>query len=498
MSQDNYNELVKLSKEISTLSSIHALLDWDQETYMPEKGIALRSSQKQLLSSLIHEKKKSHEFKKQLSKLIDLKTGQIIDPNLEDLQKRSLLRILHDFNIAKKQSDELVKNLSEATSTACHVWSKTKKTSDFQTFAPYLKRVFDKTKEQAEALGYQDHPYDALLDLYEPGMTVEVLDPLFKELKKALIPLIQKQPPKPDTSFFYGNFDKEVQRKFCIEILETLGFDFTRGRLDRTSHPFCMGLSSNDLRLTIHGESGNLIGNIMATLHEGGHALYEQGLLEENFGTPLGMAASLGIHESQSRFYETRIGLSKPFWTHTYPLLQKTYPHNLEKVSFDTFYKALTASSPSLIRVHSDELTYSLHIILRYEIEKAYLEGEIAIKDLPNIFAEKMQESLGISPNTHAEGVMQDIHWSMGLIGYFPTYTLGNIYSAQIFNQFKLNHPDWEKRVENGHLHFIRDYLNEKIHKYGRAFLPQELIENLTKEKLNAKPYIDYLKEKFT
>jgi len=497
MSQKTYEALKAHARKYTLLQSTLGLLEWDQETYMPKKGISLRSAQKELLTALSHNMRKDPKFKENLSALIDLKTGKLTQNNLEAPQKAALREWRRDLLQTEKQPDSLVSQIAQVTSKATHVWSAARAKNDFATFAPHLEEIVTLVRKQADCLGYDDHPYDALIDLYEPKMRVKHLDPIFETLKKGLKPLVDGLKKAPDRSFFYGAVDEAKQDHLCRAILSEMGVDFDRARLDLTSHPFCMGLSPSDLRLTMHRGSNNIVGNIMATLHEGGHGLYELGLPVEEYGTPLCQAASFGIHESQSRLWETRIGLSRPFWTHTYPKLQSTFPDKFSNIDFETFYSGVIAAEPSLIRVHSDELTYSLHIIVRYEIEKGLLDGSLQVKDLPERFAHLMQEYVGITPKTHAEGAMQDIHWAAGLIGYFPSYALGNIYAAQIFNAFETEFPDWEVRVGNGHMHFVRDYLNQTIHAYGRQFAPMDLIEKVTGSQLDVEPYIDHLTKRY-
>ncbi len=392
-----------------------------------------------------------------------------------------------------------VEEFTKLTSEALVAWSHAKKEDAFQTFAPYLDRIVAMNQQKAELLGYKDHPYDALLDLFEPGVTTADVDKLFTDLKKFLIPLIRKiANEKPcDDSFLHGKFSHPKQMAFAQKLLDSIGYDMSKGRLDLSNHPFSSAAHPTDSRITTRIHKTSVMSNISAVLHEGGHALYEMGLPKEHYGSPLCEAASLGIHESQSRFFETRIGLSKPFWSHFLPILKNTFKGPLEDISLDHFYEAINQVKPSLIRIEADEVTYNLHIILRFEIEKALIEGSLKVRDIPEAWNAKMKELLGITPETNSEGCLQDIHWSMGAFGYFPTYTLVNIYASHLFLGFTHDHPDWEDKVASGKLTFIKDWLEKHVYKYGRELSSQELLEKATNKKLSSNAFIDYITKKY-
>jgi carboxypeptidase Taq len=499
MPKDNYENLKEKGKEISTLSSIATLLEWDQETKMPEGGAPFRAEQIETLSSIVHAAKTSDSFKKALEKLIDLKTGEILDDTLDDRKKGALRAFRRTFNQETKLPNHFVKKMAKANSEGIHSWQKARKESRFELFLPHLETIINFHREKADLLRFKDHPYDALIDLYEPEMNVKKLDLLFSELKPFLSKLTQKCKEKKEKkhSFLSASYPIEDQMKFCHFILEKMGVDPKRTRLDTSAHPFCLGFHPTDVRFTTHTSLTSFYTNISAIMHEGGHTLYELGLPAEDYGTPLAEACSMGIHESQSRWWECFIGQSASFCSFIFPYLKQAFPSQLRNVSEEDFYQAINHVSPSFIRILSDEVSYILHIILRYEIEKEFIAGTLKGKDLPKVWNEKMEETLGIIPETDAMGCLQDVHWSCGLIGYFPTYALGNLYAGALFETFQQTYPDWEKTIARGDLSQSLTFLREKIHHFGREHSPQTLIENATGKPLTSAPYISYLKTKY-
>lgn len=497
--QKKYQNLAQESKETYTLESISNILHWDQETYLPEKGAEHRANQIELLSEIIHKRKTATSFKKKLEELIDLESGTILCNDLEERQIAALKAWRKDFNQATKLPTEFVQEGAKLVSQSAPVWVKAKTSDEYSLMLPYYEKLFAHARKTAEYYGYQEHPYDALIDLYEPGMTTKKLNELFSELKPFLIKLTKKLSQKNSVPapFFSASYDEKKQMDFCHFLLETIGIDFEKGRLDHTEHPFCISAHPHDLRLTTHSDLTSFFNNISAVMHEGGHGLYEQGLPAEDYGTPLGQSVSLGIHESQSRFWEVFIGNSKPFCHFLLNELSARFPNELKGIDVEALYDSMNVVRPSLIRIYADEVTYVLHVILRFEIERDLIEGKISLKDLPQIWNEKMHESLGISPPNSKQGCLQDVHWSHGLIGYFPTYALGNVYAGQLMHTFAQECPDWESRVKHGHMHFIRDFLKEKVHRFGREYLPQQLIEKATGSPVSAKYYQDYLLHKF-
>ncbi|MBP9841741.1 MAG: carboxypeptidase M32 [Simkaniaceae bacterium] len=488
-----YQELIALTEEIALLNSIEMLLSWDQETLLPPGGASIRAKQLSTLSHLKHSLATSPVLKQTLSKLIDFKTGEILEPSLSEKEQAAVRELHVDFINQDCLPGEFVKRESQLFSEAVHVW----KDKNFDSFAPYLQKIFDSAREKAHLLGFSEHPYDALLNVHEPGMTTKKLRRIFDDLKPFLIELTKQKKATPiDTSCLYGSFDENEQLLLSKEVLTLMGIDFNKARIDLSMHPFCSGIHPTDLRLTSHINKNCFIQNLSATMHEGGHGLYEQHLPEPLYGTPLAQACSCGIHESQSRFYETLIGLSKPFNQLLFPSLQKHFPE-LAKTSFETYFQAINEVSPSLIRIFADEVTYCLHIILRFELEVALIEGSLAVQDLPRTWNEKMESMLGIIPPTDAEGCLQDIHWSLGLIGYFPTYALGNIYAAELYEALKKVHPDAEAKIQKGELSFLTTYLNEHIYQWGRQYSPEVLMERCTGSPISAEPYKHYLSQKY-
>ena len=496
----HFDEMKKLSRNSATFDAISALLEWDQETHMPKESIDYRSEQVELIASLAHRSKTNTEYAKALSKLIDIESGQINDPTLTPREQAAAREWRRDYLKSSKLPTEFVEEFAKTTSKSMYVWSEAKKHSDFSTFSPHLKKIIELNKKKAELLGYEKHPYDALLDLYEPGMTTEIITPLFAKLKLSLTDMLRKIEgrPKHNRSFLNGPFPPYHQLHFSKMILKEMGFHENYSRLDLSDHPFCSSLNPKDIRMTTRVVPGMPLSCIFSVIHEAGHGIYEAQLDESMYGTPLCNAASLGIHESQSRLWETIIGKSHYFWRHFYPLLQQEFPDALSDIGLDEFFFAVNHVEPSLIRVEADEVTYCLHVIIRYELELGLIEGSIQVEDLPKIWSRKMTEYLGITPGNDREGCLQDIHWSMGALGYFPTYALGNIYAAQIFETLKKQHPDWQQKLSSGNLLFIRHWLGEHLHKFGREFTPSEIIKKISDKEIDTAPYIQYLHKKFS
>lgn len=497
--EKDYQKLYELSKHARILQGIVAILDWDQETYMPSNSAGIRSEQLETMAGIIHREKTSRKFANALSKLVDVSTGKMKTKSLSPQQNAAVREWRRDYIHDTALPSKFVEEFAKVSSQAIIAWRSAKKDNSFQQFAPYLDRIVQLNRKKAELLGYQDHPYDALLDQYEPDVKTKEVDTLFSKLRSQLTPLIKKMAQQPvEDQFLYGIWDHAKQMAFSHKLLDAMEYDSTRGRVDFSTHPFSSASHPTDSRITtrIHPES--LMSNIFAILHEAGHALYEMGLPQNQYGTPLGDARSLGVHESQSRWWETRIGLSKPFWQYFLPLLKSTFTNQLDHVSLDTFYRAINKVEPSLIRIEADEVTYPLHVILRFELEKGLIEGSLNVRDVPEAWNAKMEEYLGLTPKTNAEGCLQDIHWSMGAFGYFPTYTLGNLYAAQLFEAFAKDHPDWEKQVALGQLGFIKQWLHDKVYQHGKRYATPELLKQATGKEFSADPYLHYLKKKYS
>jgi len=466
--EKDYQKLCDLSKHARILQGISSILDWDQETYMPSGAAGIRSEQLEAMAGIIHQEKTGRKFANALSKFIDLSNGKFKTKKLTPEQVAAVKEWRRDYLHDTALPAKFVKEFAKVSSQAITAWRSAKKENAFQQFAPYLDRIVQLNRQKADFLGYGDHPYDALLDIYEPNVSTKEVTALFLKLRKELTPLIKKMAEHPiDDRFLYGHWDVTKQIDFSKKILDAMGYDTEKGRVDFSAHPFSSSSHPTDSRITtrIHPES--LMSNIGAILHEGGHALYEMGLPQHYYGTPLGDARSLGVHESQSRWWETRIGQSKSFWQYFFPLLKDTFKGQLDHIALQTFYRAINKVEPSFIRIEADEVTYPLHVILRFELEKGLIEGSLNVRDIPEAWNAKMEEYLGIIPKSNAEGCLQDIHWAMGAMGYFPTYTLGNLYAAQLFEAFAKEHPDWEKKVAAGQLEFIKLWLNDKIYLLG-------------------------------
>lgn len=499
MAASAYDKLLALSKSATLMGAIHSLLDWDQETYMPKEGIELRSLQIEKIASLCHREKTSTSYAKALSSLIDLKTGEIADSSLSPAQMAALREWKRDYLQAVKLPNAFVKQFAKTTSAACHAWQTAREHNDFQAFAPHLEKIVSLSRKKADLLGYEAHPYDALLDLYEPEMKTAFLTPLFSKLKIALSQLLKEisTVPQFNEDFLYRHCPKYKQLDFAHKILFKMGFRPGSSRLDTSAHPFCTGMNPNDTRMTTKVHPESLMACIGAVLHEGGHGLYSMNRPIEHYGSPLAESLSLGIDESQSRWWETLIGQSRPFWEHFFPLLQEEFPEQFSGIKLEEFHHAINVVKPGYIRIDADEVTYNLHIIVRFEIEKGLIEGSIKVKQVPEIWNAKMREYLGICPEFDGQGCLQDIHWSLGFMGYFPTYTLGNLYSVQFFETFEKAHPNWREHVAQGSLDFIRDWLKENIHRHGRQYTPEELCKRITGRALSEEPYVNYLREKY-
>ena len=489
--------------EIQRINSAASVLSWDQETYMPAGGGTARADQIATLQGIAHQKLVSSDTELLLSRWLDLHTGLPLeaDGELWDESSRAQLReVWRDYDRARKLPSDFVMRLSRECSLAQQVWVEAKAQSNYKTFLPNLRKVLSLKREEAQLLGFQESPYNALLDVYEPGSTIATLRPLFAQLKARLVPLlknIQASVVQIDDGFLYHAYDQARQMEFGRLVLIAMGYDFEKGRLDLSAHPFTTSFHPTDVRVTTRVQEYDLLSCLFSCIHEGGHGLYDQGLDPAHYGTPLGDAVSLGIHESQSRMWENCVGRSRAFWRFFYPILQATFHHQLRGVDLEQFYKVINRVKPSLIRVEADELTYNLHIMLRFEIEQDLIEGKTNPEELPEIWNHKMKQYLGIVPSNDGEGVLQDVHWSMGSFGYFPTYTLGNLYAVQFYDQAKLEIPNIEDEIAAGQLMILRRWLGQKIHRWGRMFIPDHLSQRVTGVSLSPEPFLRYVERKY-
>lgn len=474
------------------------VLGWDQATYMPPGGATPRAEQLATLGSLAHRLLVADET----ARLLDAAEAEVAAAGLNaDDDAACLLRMARrDYTLATRVPTELVEEQARIGALAYDAWAVAHEKNDFPAFAPWLEKSFELARRQAECLGYSEHIYDALLDLYEPGMTAARLTPLFAELRAGIVPLlraIMARPDAVDDAVLHRPYDAAAQLRFSEEIAHRLGFDAERGRLDLTVHPFCTSFSPADVRLTTRVDPSFLPTAVLGTIHETGHGLYEQNIDSALDGTPLVNAASLGLHESQSRLWENLVGCGRAFWTYFFPLAQQAFPTALGNVEADMFYRALNKVNPATVRIEADEVSYNLHIMLRFELEKDLLAGKLAVRDLPEAWNAASREYLGVTPPNDARGVLQDVHWSSGLIGYFPTYTLGNILSVQLYEAAVRAVPSIPDQIGQGEFSGLLGWLRENVCRHGRKYLPDDLITRATGQPMTAEPYLRYLREKF-
>ena len=494
---ERYQELVNLLKRKALLNSCNSVLSWERETYMPDGGADLRSEQVSLLAGLHHQWATSPRLGEVLQSLAEEDWGGPQTPAAINIRQAA-----REYTLATKLPQKLVEEISRVTALSQHAWHVARKKNDFASFLPWLKQVIVLKQEQARCLrGDADGPlYDALLDQYEPGMTTAQVQATFGPLREQLVPLvaaIADSAVRPEEAILQRNYPIEAQREFSRTAAAAIGFDFQRGRIDESAHPFCSGFGPGDCRLTTRYDPHFFNMAFFGTLHEAGHGIYEQGLDPAAFGLGMGDAVSLGIHESQSRMWENLVGRSAAFWQHFYPQATKMFPEALANVSPDQFYAAINLVQPSLIRVEADEVTYNLHIMLRFELEQQLISGELQPDDLPAAWNNRFEEYLGIVPPDDAHGCMQDVHWSAGLIGYFPTYALGNMYASQFFLSAEQALGDLASQFAAGEFLPLKEWLNTHIHQPGQKYLAAELVEHVTGSPLSAEPMLNYLKQKF-
>lgn len=492
--EDKLQLLKDRMASLSDLGGASMTLFWDRQVYMPEGAVESRAEQLATLSRI------SHEI------LTDSETGELLEA-LEDLDPETndgaIVKVARrSYEKATKLPSRLVEDISRAQSIAEPAWVKARSESDWSAFAPHLERLISLQRESAEHLGYEDHPYDAMIDAYEPGQTKARVAEMFEGLKAGIVPLLREvydatEEGEDRQAPLRGEFEERKQEEFGQAVISAFGYDWSRGRQDRTVHPFCAGIDANDVRITTRFDPTWLSPALFATFHESGHAMYEQGVNPAYSRTPLAGGTSLGVHESQSRLWENLVGRSLPFWTHYYPDLQKTFPEQLGDTDLDTFYRAINAVAPSDIRVEADELTYNLHILLRFELEVAIMEEKLSVADLPEAWNAKMEEYLGITPENDAQGVLQDVHWSAGLFGYFPTYSIGNVLSVQLYDIATGQRPEIKDQIGQGEFDTLRGWLHENIHQHGSKYEPEDLVQRVTGRPLDAQPYLKYLRTKF-
>jgi carboxypeptidase Taq len=491
---EKLNQLKEILGEVSDLNNAAGVLSWDQQVNMPPGGGEARGQQLATLGKLAHERSTSDEVGKLLDDLKQEFAGS-------DSDDAALVRVAaRNFDKATRVPSEFVSEQMIVTTAAFEAWVEAKGKSDFSIFHPHLEKVFDLARKYVSFFPPADHPYDVLLDDYEPGMKTVEVQAIFDKLRPQQMKLIRniKSAKQVKDDFLHKKYAEKKVWDFSATIASRFGYDFSRGRQDKAAHPFETSFSVNDVRITNRYESGNPLATLFSGMHESGHAMYEQGVNPAYERTPLAGGVSSAVHESQSRMWENLVGRSLPFWEHFFPELKKVFPTQLDGVSAKTFYKAINKVEPTFIRVNADEATYNLHIMLRLELEIAMIEGRVAIKDLPEIWNTKMQEYLGITPPDDAHGVLQDVHWSYGLIGYFPTYALGNLVSAQLWEKLNKDIRDLDQQIHNGKFDTLLAWLRKNIHVHGHKYDPQALVKNVVGSKIDASAYVRYLTKKYS
>jgi len=488
-----YNDYKSHMQKLADVEYSIGVLSWDKEVNLPKKGAAFRSRQVATLAGIAHNIFTDKVFGETLKAL---------DENGNDLtagEAKNVALTRKDYERSSKFSEEFVMRSSQVTSETYHAWLKAREANDYSLYEEALGKMVEIKREAAEIIGYEGHPYDALLDEFEPGYTSAQLDTLFADVKAKLVKFAADIRSKKQVSndFVFQHFDKDEQWELGLDLLAKMGYDFDAGRQDVSPHPFTINFSPEDVRVTTRVDENDLANMVWSCIHEGGHALYEQGLKPEEYGLPLGRAISLGIHESQSRLWENNVGRSLSYWKAHYPALQERFPEQLKSVSLEDFWKGINRIEPNLIRTEADELHYHFHVMIRYEIEKGLVEGSISTKGLDKVWNAKYKEYLGVDVPDANQGILQDIHWAHGSLGYFPTYSLGSFYAAQFYAQAEKDIPDLTAQVEAGDTSKLLAWLREKIHVHGKMYDANELCVRITGEELNFQYFMDYIEGKY-
>lgn len=493
--QSKFDELKAILAEVINLQQAAALLGWDQQVCMPQGGAEDRGQQMGTVQSLAHKMFTAPEVGRLLQDLESYTAD--LDPNSDEARMIRVTR--RQYEKDTRVPTEMIVEFAQVTSMAHQVWQQARAENNFPKFQPYLEKLIDLRRKYAELFAPYDHIYDPLLDDFEPGLKTADVQAIFYTLRPqqaALIRAIAAQ-PQVEYSFLYQPYDKQKQWDFGVEVISQFGYDWNRGRQDYSTHPFTQSISINDVRITTRVQPDYIGTALFGTMHECGHALYEQGINQAYRRTILANSASLAVHESQSRMWENLVGRSLPFWERFYPRLQEYFPEQLGDVDLKTFYKGINRVQPTFIRVEADEATYNLHIMLRLELEIEMMEGRLNPADLPEAWNARFEEYLGISPPDNARGVLQDVHWSGGMLGYFSTYALGNLISVQLWEQIHKDLPDLEDQICQGKFAGLLGWLREKIHVQGAKFEPQELVQLVTGSKIDPAPYMRYLQKKY-
>lgn len=487
----DYNSLVKEMQQIADIFNSIAVLQWDKEVNLPPKGAHFRSQQIATLAGIAHEKFTQPSLGVALENLHA--------SDLESKAARNVALIKESYEKEKKLPTEFVIRRSEVTSACYHAWVQARKANDFNLFAPALADMVAVKREQCEIIGYADHPYDALINEYEPKAKTAAITELFADVREQLVSFVDeiKQQPQVNDELLRKYYNKDKQWEYGLHMLREMGYDFEAGRQDLSAHPFTTNFSAQDVRVTTRIDENDLANMVWSCIHEGGHALYEQGLPSDQYGLPLGQYLSLGIHESQSRLWENNVARSHDFWQAHFPDLQTRFPEHLKPVSVEQFYQAINKVQANLIRTEADELHYHFHVMIRFEIEKGLIEGSIEVKDLANIWNEKYKAYMDIDVPDDNRGVLQDVHWAHGSIGYFPTYSLGSFYAAQFYAQAEKEISGLSDQIRSGDTSKLLQWLREKVHQHGRMYTADELCVRITGEPLNFKYFMDYARNKF-
>lgn len=488
-----YAEIIAREKERTLIESVRALLDWDESTFMPKGGAQIRGDQKAYLAREFHERLIDPRLADALSEV----EGSALMKDEKVGGNVRAIRRWHDR--ACKVPPQLVEKIARDSSASIEAWMAAKERSDFSVFRPHLEKMVEYRREEAQAVGYKTVPYDALLEYYEPGMTVAELNRLFGQLKPRVANLVKEvadSPKRPNPAFTSRKFSIEAQRRVCETAMKALGFDGDRGRLDVSTHPFCQNISPADVRLTTRYCETDFFGSLFSTIHETGHGLYEQGLDVTKWGLPAARACSMGIHESQSRLWENLVARTAPFWEFFFPVVKSAFPEAMHDLTRDDLLFRLNAVERTFIRTESDEVTYNLHIILRFELEQGLLLGDLKVADVPEAWNAKFKELFGLTPPDQARGCLQDIHWSTGDFGYFPTYSLGNLYGAQFMEKAREDIGDLEDQLRRGEFKGLRQWLSQNVYRWGATLLGSEVCLRATGKPLSVEPLVRHFESK--
>jgi carboxypeptidase Taq len=491
-----YDELIRRVREEGLLVSIEALLEWDEETYMPRGGVQNRSEQLALLAGLVHDRGTDPR----IGELLSAVEGSALVADPESAAAINVRELRREYDRYVRLPRKLVEDVARTTALAQQAWAEARAAAEFAGFRPWLERIVELKRAEAECVGYAGEPYDALIEDYEPELSSAVMARLYAALRRELVPLaarIAGASRRPDPSVLRRAVPVEGQRRFGESVAAAVGFDFRRGRMDLGVHPCCTGLGPGDCRIAVRFEARDFAGGLLTILHEVGHGLYEQGLDPKHYGTPCGEAASVGMDESQARLWENHVARSRGFWQYFHPRARSLFPEALDDVSLDEFHFALNRVSPSLIRVHADEVTYNLHAAIRFELERALISGTLSVADVPEAWRAAYRKMLGVAPANDAEGCLQDGHWADGLIGYFPTYTLGDVFAAQLAARAEQELGSLEEQFARGEFLELVRWLRERVHRRGGRYPSVKLIEVVTGSPPDHRPLVRRLTEKY-